>query len=92
MVTYICNLTLKSYSSAFSRSENQSLDQHERRFAWLWRDLDDFEKKWAGVFPEYWGMTCMLIYEFCSLTRIGCTETLEKYANNTDLTVLMKAL
>lgn len=44
------------------------------------------------IFPEYWGITCHLIYEFCSLTRLQVTETLEAKAHNADVAVLMKAL
>ena len=38
--------------------------------------MKDFEAKWTGVFPDYWGINCYLVYEFCSITRIALTEIL----------------
>lgn len=37
-------------------------------------------------------MICHIIYEFCSLTRLQITETLETKAQSADVAVLMKAL
>jgi hypothetical protein len=37
-------------------------------------------------------MDCLLLYEFCSITRIHITNTLERTSNNINVAILMKAL
>ncbi|KAL4427569.1 hypothetical protein ABPG74_012960 [Tetrahymena malaccensis] len=92
VIDFVCKLCLNSYISAFSKPENQTLDQHERRFAWLTRNLMEFDKKWEGVFPEYWTISCKLIHEFCSLTFVSCVDALQKYSRNTEVKIFMLAL
>jgi hypothetical protein len=94
IVRKICGLILKPYGETFQTAENSSLENTERRYGWLLRSLKDFEGPNATVFPEYWGMTCNIIYEFCGITRIQITNMLEKKAmsSDTDVAVLMKAL
>lgn len=75
----ICGIVLEGYQQTFKDPENEQLDKHERRFGWLWRRLKEFDNKWNGIFPEYWGIHCYIVYEFCGLTRLSTTETLEKY-------------
>lgn len=58
------------------------------------RSLKEFDSQNGTIFPEYWGMTYNIIYEFCGITRIQITNMLEKKAmsSDTDVAVLMKAL
>ena len=44
------------------------------------------------VIPGYWGIKCYIINEFIGITRIQITQVLEKYANNANVAILMKAL
>lgn len=92
IVKKICALILKPYNETFQTNENSSLENTERRYGWLLRSLKEFEGQFSSIFPEYWGMTCNIIYEFCGITRIQITNTLEKKAMSTDVAVLMKAL
>lgn len=94
IVKKVCGLLLKPYSETFQTNENASLENTERRYGWLLRSLKEFEGQYAGIFPEYWGMICNIIYEFCSITRIQITNMLEKKAVSSDsqVAVLMKAL
>ncbi len=44
------------------------------------------------MIPIEWGMDCLLLYEFCSITRIHITNILERTSTNTSVAILMKAL
>lgn len=94
IVKKICNLALKPYSETFLTAENSSLENTERRYGWLLRTIKEFEAQFSVVFPEYWGMVCNIIYEFCGITRIQITNLLEKksVASDVQVAVLMKAL
>lgn len=50
--------------------------------------MQDF--KFGNVFPEYWGINCFILYEFCSITRLHLMGILEKGAPN--VAILMKSL
>ena len=92
IVKKVCSLILKPYNETFQSNENASLENTERRYGWLLRSLKEYEQQFSSIFPEYWGMTCNIIYEFCGITRIQITNMLEKKAMNSDVAVLMKAL
>ena len=62
---------LNPYTETFEMKENQSIDKFERRFGWMWRNMKEYESKWEGVFPSYWGASCFLLYEFCGLTKMS---------------------
>ena len=47
-------MVLDGYVQAFNQAENKNLDKYERRFAWISRNLKEFENRWNGIFPEYW--------------------------------------
>jgi vacuolar protein sorting-associated protein 53 len=91
-VKKICTSTIRPYQDLYSHAENSSLENTEKRYGWLWRNLKEFDNKYGKIFPEYWGMHCHLIYEFCGITRIQITEMLEKRALSSNVAVLMKAL
>ena len=54
--------------------------------------MEDFNSKYQSIIPTEWGMDCLLLYEFCSITRIHLTETLGKTYNSVNVAVLMKSL
>lgn len=44
------------------------------------------------MFPEYWGIHCFILYEFCSITRLHLTNILEKGVSSSNVAILMKSL
>lgn len=54
--------------------------------------MDEFEGKFGTVFPEYWGINCFLLYEFCSVTRLHLTTILERGGGSSNVAILMKSL
>lgn len=45
------------------------LDKIDRRYAWIKRQLVDYEEKYGRMFPEEWCMTERIAVEFCHITR-----------------------
>lgn len=53
------------------------LDKIDRRYAWIKRQLVDYEEKYGRMFPEEWCMTERIAVEFCHITRYqhpDCTK------------------
>lgn len=46
------------------------LDKIDRRYAWIKRQLLDYEEKYGRMFPEEWCMTERIAVEFCHITRL----------------------
>lgn len=45
------------------------LDKIDRRYAWIKRQLVDYEEKYGRMFPQEWCMTERIAVEFCHITR-----------------------
>lgn len=45
------------------------LDKIDRRYAWIKRQLVDYEEKYGRMFPAEWSMTERIAVEFCHVTR-----------------------
>jgi len=45
------------------------LDKIDRRYAWIKRQLLDYEEKYGRMFPEEWCMTERIAVEFCHITK-----------------------
>lgn len=45
------------------------LDKIDRRYAWIKRQLVDYEEKYGRMFPREWYMTERIAVEFCHVTR-----------------------
>ncbi|OBS83585.1 hypothetical protein A6R68_22386 [Neotoma lepida] len=45
------------------------LDKIDRRYAWVKRQLVDYEEKYGRMFPREWYMTERISVEFCHVTR-----------------------
>ena len=54
--------------------------------------MDNFNTQFEKIFPFEWGIDCLIYYEFCSITRLHLTTTLERTFDTVNVAVLMKAL
>lgn len=88
----INGIILKQYEEQYGNPENAVLENTERRFGFIKRKMENFNDKFGKVIPMEWGMDCLLLYEFCSITRIHITNILERTSANTSVAILMKAL
>jgi len=88
----INDIILKQYEEQYGNPENAVLENTERRFGFIKRKMENFNEKFGKVLPIEWGMDCLLLYEFCSITRIHLTQILERTASTVSVAILMKAL
>jgi hypothetical protein len=54
--------------------------------------MEEFNEKFGHIMPIEWGMDCLLLYEFCSITRLHITKTLERTAGIVNVAILMRSL
>jgi vacuolar protein sorting-associated protein 53 len=88
----INSIILKQYEEQYGSPDNAVLENTERRFGFIKRKMEDFNERFGKVLPLEWGMDCLLLYEFCSITRIHLTQILERTASTVSVAILMKAL
>ena len=69
-ISSICKRFITPYQEVFSNSQNSTLENTERRYGWLARNLKDFVNIYDSVIPRYWGIKCHIINEFIGITRI----------------------
>lgn len=72
----INDIILKQYQEQYGNAEAAILENTEKRFGFIKRKMEDFNQKFGKVLPAEWGMDCLLLYEFCSITRIHITNIL----------------
>jgi vacuolar protein sorting-associated protein 53 len=88
----INEIILKQYQEQYGHPDNAILENTEKRFGFIKRKMEDFNEKFGKVVPTEWGMDCLLLYEFCSITRIHITNILERTAATINVAILMKSL
>lgn len=54
--------------------------------------METFSTKFNTIFPQTWGIDCLIYYEFCSITRLHLASSLERTHNSVNVAVLMKSL
>uniref|UniRef100_A0A452R0L5 Vps53 N-terminal domain-containing protein n=1 Tax=Ursus americanus TaxID=9643 RepID=A0A452R0L5_URSAM len=61
---------LSEYLVLFQENQDVAwLDKIDRRYAWIKRQLVDYEEKYGRMFPREWYMTERVAVEFCHVTR-----------------------
>jgi hypothetical protein len=88
----INEIILKQYQEQYGNPENAILENTEKRFGFIKRKMEDFNDKFGKIIPIEWGMDCLLLYEFCSITRIHITNILERSSGSINVAILMKSL
>jgi hypothetical protein len=84
---------LEPYQVMFALGkEGGSLDQTERRFAWLRRLFRTFDEHFATIFPKAWEVPANLSREFCAITRRQLTDILQAQGVRQDVPSLVKTL
>uniref|UniRef100_A0A8C2KEQ8 Vacuolar protein sorting-associated protein 53 homolog n=1 Tax=Cyprinus carpio TaxID=7962 RepID=A0A8C2KEQ8_CYPCA len=75
--------------------ENQDvawLDKIDRRYAWIKRQLVDYEEKYGRMFPEEWCMTERIAVEFCHITRTELAKLMRARAREIEVKLLLFAI
>uniref|UniRef100_A0A674NL02 VPS53 subunit of GARP complex n=1 Tax=Takifugu rubripes TaxID=31033 RepID=A0A674NL02_TAKRU len=68
------------------------LDKIDRRYAWIKRQLLDYEEKYGRMFPEEWCMTERIAVEFCHITRVELAKVMRTRAKEIEVKLLLFAI
>ena len=92
----LTNKELTGYASVFDKlngagGDSKGLDQVERRYAWIKRNLKAKGAMW-GVFPEHWRFPHLLCMSLCKLTRAHLAELLDAEARSAEVQTVLQAM
>uniref|UniRef100_A0A8C0JCR6 VPS53 subunit of GARP complex n=1 Tax=Chelonoidis abingdonii TaxID=106734 RepID=A0A8C0JCR6_CHEAB len=68
------------------------LDKIDRRYAWIKRQLMDYEEKYGRMFPQEWCMTERIAVEFCHVTRTELAKIMRTRAKEIEVKLLLFAI
>nr|KAF6417617.1 VPS53 subunit of GARP complex [Molossus molossus] len=68
------------------------LDKIDRRYAWIKRQLVDYEEKYGRMFPREWYMTERIAVEFCHVTRTELAKIMRTRAKEIEVKLLLFAI
>uniref|UniRef100_A0A8C9TUG1 VPS53 subunit of GARP complex n=1 Tax=Scleropages formosus TaxID=113540 RepID=A0A8C9TUG1_SCLFO len=68
------------------------LDKIDRRYAWIKRQLVDYEEKYGRMFPGEWFMTERIAVEFCHITRTELAKLMRTRAREIEVKLLLFAI
>uniref|UniRef100_A0A8C5C5S6 Vacuolar protein sorting-associated protein 53 homolog n=1 Tax=Gadus morhua TaxID=8049 RepID=A0A8C5C5S6_GADMO len=84
---------LSEYLVLFQENQDVAwLDKIDRRYAWLKRQLVDYEEKYGHMFPEEWCMTERIAVEFCHITRVELAKVMRTRAKEIEVKLLLFAI
>uniref|UniRef100_A0A6Q2XEZ7 Vps53 N-terminal domain-containing protein n=1 Tax=Esox lucius TaxID=8010 RepID=A0A6Q2XEZ7_ESOLU len=84
---------LSEYMVLFQENQDVAwLDKIDRRYAWIKRQLVDYEEKYGRMFPEEWCMTERIAVEFCHITRTELAKVMRTRAKEIEVKLLLFAI
>uniref|UniRef100_A0AAX7SXZ0 Vacuolar protein sorting-associated protein 53 homolog n=1 Tax=Astatotilapia calliptera TaxID=8154 RepID=A0AAX7SXZ0_ASTCA len=84
---------LSEYLVLFQENQDVAwLDKIDRRYAWIKRQLLDYEEKYGRMFPEEWCMTERIAVEFCHITRAELAKVMRTRAKEIEVKLLLFAI
>ncbi|KAK5904619.1 hypothetical protein CesoFtcFv8_006161 [Champsocephalus esox] len=84
---------LSEYLVLFQENQDVAwLDKIDRRYAWIKRQLVDYEEKYGRMFPEEWSMTERIAVEFCHITRVELAKVMRTRAKEIEVKLLLFAI
>uniref|UniRef100_A0A3Q2Z1V5 Vacuolar protein sorting-associated protein 53 homolog n=1 Tax=Hippocampus comes TaxID=109280 RepID=A0A3Q2Z1V5_HIPCM len=84
---------LSEYLVLFQENQDVAwLDKIDRRYAWIKRQLVDYEEKYGRMFPEEWCMTERIAVEFCHITRVELSKVMRTRAKEIEVKLLLFAI
>ncbi|XP_077152472.1 vacuolar protein sorting-associated protein 53 homolog isoform X1 [Ranitomeya variabilis] len=84
---------LSEYSVLFQENQDVAwLDKIDRRYAWIKRQLVDYEEKYGRMFPADWCMTERIAVEFCHITRNDLSKIMRTRAKEIEVKLLLFAI
>uniref|UniRef100_A0A8C0WT21 Vacuolar protein sorting-associated protein 53 homolog n=1 Tax=Castor canadensis TaxID=51338 RepID=A0A8C0WT21_CASCN len=84
---------LSEYLVLFQENQDVAwLDKIDRRYAWVKRQLVDYEEKYGRMFPREWYMTERIAVEFCHVTRAELSKIMRARAKEIEVKLLLFAI
>ncbi|XP_018588119.1 vacuolar protein sorting-associated protein 53 homolog isoform X2 [Scleropages formosus] len=84
---------LSEYLVLFQENQDVAwLDKIDRRYAWIKRQLVDYEEKYGRMFPGEWFMTERIAVEFCHITRTELAKLMRTRAREIEVKLLLFAI
>lgn len=84
---------LSEYLVLFQENQDVAwLDKIDRRYAWVKRQLVDYEEKYGRMFPREWHMTERISVEFCHMTRTELSKIMRARAKEIEVKLLLFAI
>lgn len=84
---------LSEYLVLFQENQDVAwLDKIDRRYAWIKRQLVDYEEKYGRMFPCEWYMTERIAVEFCHVTRTELAKIMRARAKEIEVKLLLFAI
>ncbi|XP_029467279.1 vacuolar protein sorting-associated protein 53 homolog isoform X2 [Rhinatrema bivittatum] len=84
---------LSEYLVLFQENQDVAwLDKIDRRYAWIKRQLVDYEEKYGRMFPAEWCMTERVAVEFCHITRTDLAKIMRTRAKEIEVKLLLFAI
>ncbi|XP_060243260.1 vacuolar protein sorting-associated protein 53 homolog [Meriones unguiculatus] len=84
---------LSEYLVLFQENQDVAwLDKIDRRYAWVKRQLVDYEDKYGRMFPREWCMTERISVEFCHVTRAELSKIMRARAKEIEVKLLLFAI
>ncbi|XP_073171677.1 vacuolar protein sorting-associated protein 53 homolog isoform X3 [Lepidochelys kempii] len=84
---------LSEYLVLFQENQDVAwLDKIDRRYAWIKRQLMDYEEKYGRMFPQEWCMTERIAVQFCHVTRTELAKIMRTRAKEIEVKLLLFAI
>ncbi|XP_060115276.1 vacuolar protein sorting-associated protein 53 homolog isoform X1 [Heteronotia binoei] len=84
---------LSEYLLLFQENQDVAwLDKIDRRYAWIKRQLVDYEEKYGRMFPLEWCMTERIAVDFCHMTRTELAKIMRTRAKEIEVKLLLFAI
>uniref|UniRef100_A0A8I3WP87 Vacuolar protein sorting-associated protein 53 homolog n=1 Tax=Callithrix jacchus TaxID=9483 RepID=A0A8I3WP87_CALJA len=84
---------LSEYLVLFQENQDVAwLDKIDRRYAWIKRQLVDYEEKYGCMFPREWYMAERIAVEFCHVTRTELAKIMRTRAKEIEVKLLLFAI
>ncbi|XP_075445693.1 vacuolar protein sorting-associated protein 53 homolog [Ascaphus truei] len=84
---------LSEYLVLFQENQDVAwLDKIDRRYAWIKRQLVDYEEKYSRMFPADWFMTERIAVDFCHVTRNDLAKIMRTRAKEIEVKLLLFAI
>ncbi|KAL9644230.1 hypothetical protein ABK040_005691 [Willaertia magna] len=72
--------------------EDSKLDNIDKRYKWIKKQLKFYEERYSEIFPDYWSVRQEITVEFCLMTRRSIEQMLQKDKDRISGKVLYKVI